>query len=151
MKICLIILLSVIIGCNSKTSKHETSIESDTVDINDKPDFRADSTKSDAINGKVYSNTRFKDVIVERLAEHKFLIQGKGQIFESSFSWVVEDGHKEIQQGFQMTDEGAPEWGKFSFTLEVEKTRDNSTLTLILFESSPKDGSRQHELPIFLY
>ncbi len=50
-----------------------------------------------------------------------------------------------------MTDMGAPEWGNFSFTVDVEKKRPNSTLTLILFESSAKDGSRQFELPILLY
>ncbi len=50
-----------------------------------------------------------------------------------------------------MTAAGAPEWGKFEFTIDVEKTRPNSTLTLILFVASAMDGSRQHELPIVLY
>ena len=50
-----------------------------------------------------------------------------------------------------MTDAGAPEWGKFEFAISVHKKRKNSTLTLILFESSAMDGSRQHELPITLY
>ena len=50
-----------------------------------------------------------------------------------------------------MTDAGAPEWGSFEFTIKVHKKRDHSTLTFVLFESSPKDGSRQHELPITLY
>jgi hypothetical protein len=63
---------------------------------------------------------------------------------------VLEDGHEELQQGFQMTDAGAPEWGKFKFTIEAKKKRANSTLTLILFEASPKDGSRQHELSMAL-
>jgi hypothetical protein len=49
-----------------------------------------------------------------------------------------------------MTDAGAPEWGNFEFTIDVTKKRGNSTLTLILFESSAKDGSRQYELPIAL-
>jgi hypothetical protein len=63
----------------------------------------------------------------------------------------VEDGHDELKKGFQMTDAGAPAWGNFTFNIEVKKKRPNSTLTLILFESSPKDGSRTHELPIPLY
>jgi hypothetical protein len=99
---------------------------------------------------KTYSNARFKDVTVEKTGEHQYLVRGKGQIFEASFSWVVEDGHNELKKGFEMTDAGAPEWGNFSFTVEVEKERENSTLHLILFESSPKDGSRQYELPVFL-
>ena len=100
---------------------------------------------------KVYANARFKEVRVEQTGEHRFRITGQGQIFEASFSWVVEDGHEELKQGFQMTDAGAPAWGNFDFTLEVSKKRPNSTLLLILFESSAKDGSRQHELPVVLY
>ena len=79
------------------------------------------------------------------------MIKGKGQIFEANFSWIIEDGHEELQQGHQMTDAGAPEWGNFSFTVNASKKRPNSTLHLILFEISAKDGSRQHELPVPLY
>lgn len=100
---------------------------------------------------KIYANARFKGVTVEKTGEHSFLIKGKAQIFEANISWVVEDGHDELKKGFEMTDAGAPEWGNFSFSIDVAKKRENSTLTLILFESSAKDGSRQHELPIVLY
>jgi len=100
---------------------------------------------------KTYSNQRFKEVTVKKTGEHSFLVKGKGQIFEASFSWVIEDGHEELQQGHTMTDAGAPEWGAFSFTIDAPKKRANSTLHLILFEASAKDGSRQYELPIPLY
>jgi hypothetical protein len=99
---------------------------------------------------KVYSNERFKDVTVQKVGDRKYTIQGKGQIFEANFGWVVEDGHNEIKQGYEMTDAGAPEWGNFKFTIDVQKERPNSTLTLILFESSAKDGSRVYQLPIVL-
>jgi hypothetical protein len=99
---------------------------------------------------KAYSNVRFKDVTVTKSGNNKFTIEGKGQIFEANFNWVVEDGHEELQKGFQMTDAGAPAWGNFKYTIEVQKKRPNSTLTLILFEASAQDGSRQHELPIVL-
>ena len=99
---------------------------------------------------KVYSNNRFKDVTVEKTAANQYLIKGKAQIFEANFSWVIEDGHNEIQKGHQMTDAGAPEWGNFKFSVEAQKERENSTLHLILFEISAKDGSRQYELPILL-
>ena len=72
-------------------------------------------------------------------------------MFEAAFSWIIEDGQEELQKGFQMTNAGAPEWGEFNFTVTAKKKRDNSTLTLILFEASAKDGSRQYELPIKLY
>ena len=100
------------------------------------------------ISGKEYSNKRFKYVLVERLGEEKFRVRGEGQIFEANFNWVVEDGHEELYKGFEQTDAGAPEWGSFDFTIEVQKKRANSTLTLVLFESSAMDGSRQHELPV---
>jgi hypothetical protein len=63
----------------------------------------------------------------------------------------VEDGHNELKKGFESTDAGAPAWGDFSFTVEAEKERPNSTLHLVLFATSAKDGSRGHELPVYLY
>ncbi len=97
-----------------------------------------------------HSNARFREVSVSKTGEHRYLISGEGQIFEANFGWVVEDGHNELKQGHQTTDAGAPEWGPFSFEIEVEKERPNSTLTLILFETSAEDGRRVHELPMAL-
>ena len=100
---------------------------------------------------KKYANERFRNVTVEHVNGGEFRVKSEGQIFEASFSWVVEDGHNELKQGHEMTDDGAPEWGRFDFTLDVAKHRENSTLTLILFEVSAQDGHRQHELPIVLF
>lgn len=97
---------------------------------------------------KVYSNARFRNVTVEKVGVDTFLVKGKARIFEANFGWVIEDGHHELKKGFEMTDAGAPAWGDFSFRVHVPKARPNSTLTLILFESSAKDGRRQYELPI---
>ena len=85
---------------------------------------------------------------MQRLGGDSFRIAGQARVFEASFGWVIEDGHYELKQGHQMTDAGAPEWGNFQFDITAAKQRENSTLHLILFESSPKDGSRTHELPI---
>jgi hypothetical protein len=151
MKIIHVLLAILLLACNTGNSGTETETTTDTthIDARETPDTAI--TKTPPAVGKVYSNARFKEVTVERLGEHQFRIQGKGQIFEASFNWVVEDGHHELKSGYQMTDAGAPAWGNFSFVVDVEKQRENSTLTLILFESSAKDGSRQHELPILLY
>ena len=62
----------------------------------------------------------------------------------------MEDGHNELKKGFTTATIGAPEWGKFDFTIKAEKERENSTLQLVLFEMSMIDGSRQHELAILL-
>lgn len=152
-----ILLLSIILlaGCKADAPQKQVAENPEVAHIQDTISGREPSPqeaeKPIPPTEKVYSNTRFKEVRVKKIGDHKFRIQGKGQIFEASFNWVVEDGHEELTSGFQMTDAGAPEWGNFDFTLDVSKKRPNSTLHLILFESSAKDGSRQFELPLFLY
>jgi len=137
---------------NSNEPNFETQAKQDTTNVQptNNPEPEVADTIATAKESQVYANERFKEVTVQKTGEHQFLIKGKGQIFEASFNWVVEDGHQELKKGHEMTDAGAPEWGNFQFTVDVEKARENSTLMLILFESSPKDGSRQYELPVVL-
>ena len=146
MKRILFLLLILIASCNKKEKtadqKHEPVKISDTVPLKK-------AVPSHTVL-KNYSNERFRNVTVEKVNRNKFRVKGEAQIFEASFSWTVEDGHNELKNGDEMTDAGAPEWGKFDFTVEVTKSDANTTLTLILFELSAKDGSRQHELPITL-
>jgi hypothetical protein len=97
----------------------------------------------------VFSNERFRNVTVRKDAD-SYEISGEAQVFEAAFSWSVEDGHNELASGHAMTNAGAPEWGNFNFTVDIAEQRENSTLTLVIFESSAKDGSRQHELPVTL-
>ena len=144
------LLLIALSGCNNSEQKGKVSIPSDSEKTHINPHIPIES-RGDTSPPKTYSNQRFKEVSIEKGTDHKFQVKGKAQVFEATFSWVIEDGHEELQKGSQMTNAGAPEWGEFSFIVEAEKKRDNSTLTLILFESSPKDGSRQYELPIILY
>lgn len=145
MKYLLFLTIITLVSCTGNEPQSQTTtIPPDTSQVQTKPT----APLSDL---KMHSNERFKDVTVEKVGDHQFLISGKGQIFEANFGWVVEDGHMELKKGNTMTDAGAPEWGNFSFTVDVKKERENSTLMLILFESSPKDGSRQYELPVLLY
>ena len=166
MKFIYTILILALVSCND--NGQDTTVNSDTMTTITPPDTSSvlappvDTTKTvnnDTQNPKpdpdsqpkVYANKRFKDVTVERVGENKFRIRGKGQIFEASFSWVIEDGHEELKKGYEMTDAGAPEWGNFDFTVEAVKKRPNSTLHLVIYEVSAKDGSRQYELPIRLF
>ena len=150
MKCLLLLCLVALAACNNnEPTKTTTVVDSlkagtDTAQVKNDP-------KPELPLPKTYSNKRFRDVTVERVGQDSFLVRGQGQIFEANFNWVVEDGHEELKKGYQMTDAGAPEWGKFEFAITAQKKRTNSTLTLILFETSAKDGSRQHELPITLY
>jgi hypothetical protein len=152
MRLTIFAILLILVSCNTseesgtdpKTDTLQTSVLATGVE--QKP-----ASKDTLPPLKAYANKRFKDVIVERIGKDSFRIQGRGQIFEANFNWVLEDGHEEFKKGFQSTDAGAPEWGKFDFIVHAEKKRPNSTITLILFEISAMDGSRQHELPIILY
>lgn len=143
----------LLISCNTNESGSPATFSKDTGKVTrSKVAVEKKQTRRDTLSPtKSYSNKRFKNVIAESIGSDSFLIQGKGQIFEASFNWVVEDGHEELQKGFSMTAAGAPEWGTFKFIVHAPKKKSNSTRTLILYESSAKDGSRQHELPIVLY
>ncbi|MEO7763364.1 MAG: Gmad2 immunoglobulin-like domain-containing protein [Ferruginibacter sp.] len=132
------------------TSSVKSRVDTTLVDIK-MEEIKAEEPPPPPPPIKTYANARFKDVSVKKTGDHQFLIKGKAQVFEANISWVVEDGHDELKKGFQMTDAGAPAWGNFTFSIDVQKKRQNSTLTLILFESSAKDGSRQYELPVRLY
>nr|WP_315152277.1 Gmad2 immunoglobulin-like domain-containing protein [uncultured Flavobacterium sp.] len=148
MKKIILLLIILFSACNKKeeiaVEPQEIVKTSDTVQLKKKP-------VSSNTTVKKYSNERFRNVTVEKVDGDTFRVKGEGQIFEASFSWIVEDGHNQLKEGHEMTDAGAPEWGKFDFTLDVAKNKENSTLTLILFEISAEDGSRQHELPIPLF
>lgn len=146
MKISYFFMALLIVSCSENAPEIITPIETSTIQTEDSIISEEPSQEV-----QTYSNLRFKYVTVEKLSEHTFLIKGKGQIFEANFNWIVEDGHDELKKGFEMTDAGAPEWGNFSFTVNIEKKRANSTLHLVLFETSAEDGSRKHELPILLY
>ena len=126
----------------------DTAPEEKTVEVVQDP---KEESKPETPPLRIYANKRFREVTVERTGDYTFRVRGEAQVFEATFSWVIEDGHEQIKKGFEMTDAGAPAWGDFDFTVTARKKRPNSTLTLILFEASAMDGSPQHELPIVLY
>ncbi|MBG6110087.1 hypothetical protein H4V97_000234 [Flavobacterium sp. CG_23.5] len=144
-KLTMLLFSLLLLACNKQnkdeTESNENSVSSDTIEIT-KP---IEPQKQIAT---VFSNEHFRQVTVEKIDGTKFHIQGQAQVWEANVSWVIEDGYNELKNGFTMTDAGAPEWGKFDFTIDIEKKEEYSTLTLILFEESAKDGSRTHELQI---
>jgi hypothetical protein len=150
MKYTFLLLLVILVACNNNDPEGRTSQIDTTTTQADTLQVERE-VKTDVPERRTYSNERFRDVTVERIGQDSFVIRGQGQIFEANFGWVVEDGHYQLKEGFQMTDAGAPEWGRFEFGIRVQKERKNSTVTLFLFETSAKDGSRQHVLPITLY
>lgn len=149
MKYLVFIMAIILAACNNDAPgnvgpKEDTSkTVADTVGTGKK-------MEADSLSSKTYANKRFRNVTIKRMGNDTFLVRGQGQIFEANFNWSVEDGHEELMKGYETTDAGAPEWGNFEFSIHVQKKRPHSTLTLILYESSAKDGSRQYELPITL-
>ena len=145
MKYTIWLVTLIFFACNEPKSSDSKSddklVSNDTVQISEPVEPEKEIAKE-------FANERFRQVTIEKKEGNKYRVQGQAQIFEANFNWVVEDGHNELKNGFAMTDAGAPEWGKFDFTIEVQKTNEYSTLHIILFEVSAKDGSRQYELPI---
>ena len=145
MKYTIWIVTLLLFACNNPKSNNnksdETTPSNDTVQISEHVEPEKEIAKE-------FANERFRKVTIEKKEGNKYQVKGQAQIFEATFNWVVEDGHNELKNGFTTTDAGAPEWGKFDFTIEVKKTNEYSTLHIILFEVSAKDGSRQYELPI---
>lgn len=76
-----------------------------------------------------------------------FTVEGESRVFEAAFSWVLEDGHNLLAEGHEMTDVGAPEWGRFKFDVSFEHAS-QPNMMLILYVSSAKDGSAEHQLVI---
>lgn len=141
------LLLFVFISCNDKkseTPKIETTSTTESIQT------EKVSEAQEQPELKEYKNDRFRQVNLEKLEDNKFRVRGQAQVFEATINWNVEDGHYILKEGFTTATMGAPEWGNFDFTLPVKKADENSSLNLILFEESAKDGSHQHELMISL-
>jgi hypothetical protein len=141
----LLFLMTLLLACDASNTR--TSAQSDTTK---KSKNSSDKLDNDSLR-EAFSNERFRDVTVEKIVADSFRVRGKAQVFEAAFSWVVVDGDEEVGKGFQMTNAGAPEWGDFIFLFKTHKKNRDSKLHLILFEASPKDGSRQFQLRIPLY
>ncbi|QHW32442.1 hypothetical protein GZH47_17575 [Paenibacillus rhizovicinus] len=77
-----------------------------------------------------------------------FTVKGEASVFEAAFSYSLEDGHNVLAEGHAMADMGAPEWGKFEFTVTLTDMPTSPTGVLTIYESSAKDGSSVHELHI---
>ena len=96
----------------------------------------------------VYGNEIFQNVTVRKTGEDTYEVKGQAKVFEAVLHYVVEDGHNELTEGSINASAGAPAWGDFTHTIQVKKAEPNSTLMLVLFEKSAKDGSRRMELII---
>ncbi|GAB1529288.1 MULTISPECIES: Gmad2 immunoglobulin-like domain-containing protein [Brevibacillus] len=164
MKKMLLLLLTIglLQGCSSGTDSPSTPTEQQKPPVATKPETPASEppastqpttpekppTNQTGQQETVYGNDIFRNVTVKKTAQDTFEIKGQASVFEAVLNYVVEDGHNELTQGSVQASTAAPDWGDFTHTLKVKKAEPNSTLTLILFETSMKDGSRRMELII---
>lgn len=135
-----LLAFSLLVGCTTDTPQPPKATDPPTTTTPPQAESPA----------PLYHNDIFQDVSVMKVSGDTYTVKGKARVFEAVVDYVVEDGHNELAKGSVMASQGAPEWGDFEFTVTVKKARENSTLTLILFETSAKDGSRRMELPISL-
>jgi hypothetical protein len=153
MKYKIILISMLLVACNSGTGEPPAGVDSSAVEnrieetSGDSPVSHepAKTTKQNS-----FTNQRFRDVTISKIDTGKYDIRGKAQMFEADFGWAVNRDGKEIQSGYGLTDAGAPAWGNFQLTIVLEEKDLSAPSTLILFESSAKDGSRQHQLEIEL-
>lgn len=151
-KIAFVFVVFLVSCTNGKTTDKKRvvadgkTIQADTLKL-----LPAPAELSAADKQKVYGNDRFQDVTVKKTGEHLFLIKGRAKVYQAAFSWIAEDGHNVLKKGFAITNAGLLEWGNFIFTADVQKRRNNSTVTLTMFEASSKENRREGELTIVLY
>lgn len=110
--------------------------------------------RMDANNGEVLPNIALANDAFRLFAPEPqsqvgstFTVQGEARVFEGAFSWTLEDGHSILAEGNEFVEEGAPAWSPFEFEVNYTSAS-NSTLTLILFVYSAKDGNPEHELMV---
>ena len=108
-------------------------------------------TRVEITHGDPVQNQAFRNIAVSG-SQGNYVVAGEARIFEANLQYEVEDGHFIYLEGFATASEGAPSWGTFTFNINIpaEDLPQNATLMLILFESSPMDGSRINELPVVL-
>ncbi len=96
-------------------------------------------------------NQAFRNIAVSG-SQGNYVVAGEARVFEANLQYEVEDGHYIYLEGFVTASEGAPSWGTFTININIpeEDLPSHATLMLILFESSPMDGSRINELPVVL-
>ncbi|MDF2822342.1 MAG: Lipoprotein LpqB, GerMN domain [Clostridiales bacterium] len=119
----------------------------DPITANDPSDYTwlEDMEKSDI----VVQNVAFRifEPAPDAIVGNRIVVKGVARVFEASLNWEFEDGHNVLASGYVMASEGAPGWGEFEIIIEFDKVT-NDTGTIIIYETSAKDGSRINEIII---
>lgn len=119
----------------------------DFKDLSEATTVLIDAVSGNVMQQPVAENEAFKifSPAPESEVSNEFTVTGEARVFEAVFQWRLEDGHNVLAEGVEMTSEGAPAWGQFQFDVSYERAT-SPTVLLILYVSSAKDGSVEHEL-----
>lgn len=132
----------------------------------DRVTIRLDGKDVDAIGGegvpaKNLTRDDFRDntplILVESPApgaevRSPLQVSGTSNTFEATLEWLVTDWDGRIvKEGFAMATSGTGTWGTFEFEVDLAGLAPGR-ITLVVFESSPKDGSptNVYEVPLTL-
>ncbi len=81
------------------------------------------------------------------LPREAVVVRGLARIWEASFSYELADSASIRKTATAMASEGAPGWGEFEFTMELDQNF-VGPITLTLYESSAIDGSPINQLEV---
>ncbi|PTX63322.1 immunoglobulin-like protein involved in spore germination [Melghirimyces profundicolus] len=148
-----------LMGCGASSEAPENQTE-DSVEENNagkKKETRGQpnegqktkNTKKDEGRKIPDQNKAFRNLTVIGKAG-RYTVKGEARVFEGNYRYAVSDGHDYLAEGSAQAEGGGPDWAPFTLKLEIPADRlpKNGTLTLELYEISPKDGSRENELVI---
>lgn len=130
----------------SEEPKDDTTEEEANTDAEEEEDPSESETEKDEV---VLENEAFQifEPTPNEEVQNQIVVRGLARVFEGAFIYEFEDGHFILDEGFTTASEGAPGWGEFEFTINL----DNATAGLyriVIYEESAKDGSILNELII---
>lgn len=156
------LLLTACMNSNTDISKDnqksDVEIEKNP-DIKTKPDEKEEQKSSESESPSEVEDTEKKEVVIENEAfqifepypnekvQNQIVVRGLARVFEGTLNYAFEDGHFILDQGFVTASEGAPAWGEFEFTINLENAPEG-LYKVVLFEISAKDSSVVNELII---
>ncbi|MFD1927898.1 Gmad2 immunoglobulin-like domain-containing protein [Sporosarcina siberiensis] len=161
-------MMSVLIYClllsaclNSNTDDNSSNINEDIQkpDVEIEKDPGKEQIPSESETPTEIEDVEKSDVVIENEAfqvfepspnekvQNQIIVRGLARVFEGTLNYAFEDGHFIIDQGFVTASEGAPGWGVFEFTVNIENAPEG-LYKILLFEKSAKDGSIINELMI---
>lgn len=148
----LFIITILFISCNTSSLKPDNLNKDDFKNSDSQNHVSPNQQINSAIiTDSVYSNNAFRNVAIIKTGNGFFEINGEARVFEATFYYFLMQNNIESDEEFVTASIGAPEWGKFNFSINSNIYKNNIPLYLVLFEASAKDGSRVNELTIRLF